>query len=378
MSSAPPPFLANTQAVDPANIAVEAGTLGNAFDSNTLLLLTIALGVVAAISIAAVIAARREARFASRVVRARGEQMRELLRTIRMAESIANLGVWQYDPGTGVQQWSDGMRRLFGIEHNDPFVAGDAETLLFANNIDLVGAVKESADQTGTYTVYFDVFGYDGTPRSISVQACNLRDSDGAVVRVVAVVHDATEEIERQRELEHARAAAVREASRARELAATDPLTGLANRRRVMDQIDQLIVEARLFEKPLILVVFDIDHFKFVNDTYGHPVGDKVLKRIARIAKMHAREGDIIGRVGGEEFVWIIPAANQTVARIMSERLRQTIAAESGVDEAPAVTISLGFAQLESHDTSLSLFARADGALYAAKHAGRNRVRVAA
>ena len=103
-----------------------------------------------------------------------------------------------------------------------------------------------------------------------------------------------------------------------------------------------------------------------------------MLRRIARITSEQARDGDVVGRIGGEEFVWVVPGASENVSRVMTERLRQAVSLQSATDIAPAVTISVGIAALAPGDSSLTLFARADAALYEAKHAGRNRVRMAA
>ena len=353
-------------------------TVGEAIGADGLLIAAGLLALVAMFSLAGVVAARFETRQVARIARNRASSMNELLRTVRMAESIADLGVWQYDPATGEQQWSDGMRMLFGVDGDDDFVAGDAETLLYANDIDLISNVMQRQNERAPYTLRYEIRGYDGAPRSISVQACNLFGSGGVVVRIVAVVRDVTDQISRERELEHSRMAAIHEARQARELAETDALTGLANRRRVMADLDRLIIEARRFSDSLMLVVFDIDHFKQVNDTFGHIEGDKVLQRVSQIALNQARDFDLIGRVGGEEFVWIIPRTSQAQAQQMAERLRQAVSHGSSVGEVPNVTISIGLAKLSSGDTSLTLFSRADDALYAAKEAGRNLVKLAA
>jgi len=353
-------------------------TVGEAIGADGLLIAAGLLALVAMFSLAGVVAARFETRQVARIARNRASSMNELLRTVRMAESIADLGVWQYDPATGEQQWSDGMRMLFGVDGDDDFVAGDAETLLYANDIDLISNVMQRHNERAPYTLRYEIRGYDGAPRSISVQACNLFGSGGVVVRIVAVVRDVTDQISRERELEHSRMAAIHEARQARELAETDALTGLANRRRVMADLDRLIIEARRFSDSLMLVVFDIDHFKQVNDTFGHIEGDKVLQRVSQIALNQARDFDLIGRVGGEEFVWIIPRTSQVQAQQMAERLRQAVSHGSSVGEVPNVTISIGLAKLSSGDTSLTLFSRADDALYAAKEAGRNLVKLAA
>ncbi|MEL7190543.1 MAG: sensor domain-containing diguanylate cyclase, partial [Pseudomonadota bacterium] len=322
--------------------------------------------------------ARRETQMIARLARKRAKRMSELLRTIGMAEKISGLGIWQYDPTTGAQEWSLGMRRLFGVRHDDPFVEGDAETLLYANDVDLIGNVARRANLNGPFALSFDVQSASGEPKTISVEACNLRAKTGEVSRVVAVLRDVTGEKERERELEYSRQAAVQEARRARDLADTDPLTGLANRRRAMTELDQMIMNARHSDGELVLVVFDIDHFKQVNDTHGHPQGDKVLKNVARISLQQARDSDLVARVGGEEFVWIVPGASRDFASMMTERLRAAIAQGSSVGAVPPVTISVGYAEWQAGDTSLTLFARADSALYDAKNSGRNRVCMAA
>lgn len=360
--------------VDPASIASPRPLSDEAIVAAA----CFALALVSLVLLAALVAARRDTQFVAQIANKHAEHINELARTSRLAEEIAEIGVWECDPVSGRQQWSEGLRRIFGVEDDEPLAEGDAETMLFANNIDLVHVVRERLDETQPYRLHYEFYGFDGGSRAIEVKACNLRSDNGETDRVVAVVRDDTDRVERVRELEFSREAAVREASRARELAATDPLTGLANRRSVMEQLDRLIVEAHRSRMPLVLVFFDIDHFKSVNDTYGHVEGDKVLQNVARIAKVQARENDVIGRIGGEEFVWVVPGANETIARIMSERLRQAIAEGSATEEVPAITISAGIAELDPQDTSLTLFERADSALYAAKSKGRNRVQLAA
>ncbi|MEL6738958.1 MAG: GGDEF domain-containing protein, partial [Pseudomonadota bacterium] len=260
-----------------------------------LVLVAAALALVAMGSLWSVFTTRSENRQLARIARRRAHSMNELLRTVRMAESIADLGVWQYNPSSDTQQWSEGMRQLFGVDHHDDFVAGDAETLLFANDINLVGDVSRRATERAPFTLRYDIHGYDGVPRSISVQACNLFGEGSAVARVIAVVRDVTDEVSRERHLENSRIEAEQEAKLARKLAETDALTGLANRRLVMTQLDHMILEARRQSYPLVLIVFDIDRFKHVNDTYGHVEGDKVLKSVAEIAMGQAREMDVVG-----------------------------------------------------------------------------------
>lgn len=160
--------------------------------------------------------------------------------------------------------------------------------------------------------------------------------------------------------------------------AMTDPLTGLFNRRYFMETLEQELKHVRRFNKHTALLVVDIDHFKAVNDTYGHDAGDAVLQHFARLAKTSLREIDLIGRLGGEEFGIILPATDQVMAMGAAERLRRTIAkSETHNRQARInVTISTGLTMLFAADHSINEpMHRADMALYAAKSQGRNLTR---
>nr|WP_237392465.1 GGDEF domain-containing protein [Aurantiacibacter rhizosphaerae] len=167
-------------------------------------------------------------------------------------------------------------------------------------------------------------------------------------------------------------------ASEAQKLANTDPLTQLPNRRCTFDRLESMIVMAEDGGTPLSVILFDVDHFKAVNDGYGHQVGDAVLQEMADLARKQVRQGDIVGRIGGEEFVWLVPGAQSKVARQLAERLRECVEEGTSASSLPKVTISVGLAHFRSGDTGQSLMARADAALYAAKDNGRNQVKRAA
>jgi diguanylate cyclase (GGDEF)-like protein len=163
------------------------------------------------------------------------------------------------------------------------------------------------------------------------------------------------------------------------ELATTDPLTGLYNRRAFFELGHREVERARRFGRPLTAIMFDLDHFKRVNDMYGHAIGDQVLAGLAKLCQQELREVDLLGRYGGEEFVVLLPETNVAGAWQVAERLRRRIAqAEIPTDRgAMQITLSLGIAALSEECADLeSLLECADRALYAAKQAGRNRVRV--
>ena len=153
--------------------------------------------------------------------------------------------------------------------------------------------------------------------------------------------------------------------------AQTDPLTGLVNRRGLEQALAVLEAERRGFS----VIVLDVDHFKRVNDTYGHEVGDHVLRQLAELMRAGCREGDLLCRTGGEEFLMLLPGAGQAVALAVAERLRLCVEATL-IEPIGTVTVSLGVAQWspDAQLTPADVLSQADRALYRAKRGGRNRV----
>ena len=166
------------------------------------------------------------------------------------------------------------------------------------------------------------------------------------------------------------------------ELARTDPLTGLPNRRAIEDWATRQLSGAARYGFSFLVVLADLDHFKSVNDTHGHDAGDRVLKKFAEILKANSRRSDICGRIGGEEFLFILTHTTQENARIVIERIRAELeATKFDFDGASlTVTASFGLAGFEGTQTAdfNRLVAQADVALYAAKRTGRNRIEIAA
>lgn len=157
------------------------------------------------------------------------------------------------------------------------------------------------------------------------------------------------------------------------ELALTDQLTGLPNRRSFDTLLEVKLPEAERYRRPLSLVVMDVDHFKAVNDTFGHTVGDRILADIAAIVRGQLRASDLCARWGGEELVVLCPETTLAGAIVLAERLRSVVE-EHAFPVERGITVSLGVSEYGPGDDADTLFARADRALYAAKRGGRNRV----
>jgi diguanylate cyclase (GGDEF)-like protein len=161
-----------------------------------------------------------------------------------------------------------------------------------------------------------------------------------------------------------------------RRQAVTDELTDLANRRRFMEVLQQEVARALRFETPLALVLFDLDHFKQINDRFGHQAGDDVLRRAARVIRDRVRETDLPARIGGEEFGVILTGTGGAGALAVAEQLRHDLSQYvDGPREDWTATASFGVAVLHDGDTAELLIGAADRALYRAKADGRNVVR---
>jgi diguanylate cyclase (GGDEF)-like protein len=154
-----------------------------------------------------------------------------------------------------------------------------------------------------------------------------------------------------------------------------DPLTGLLNRKSMPDRFAELASQAALTGAPIALLMCDVDRFKTVNDEHGHERGDRVLKEVAYIIRRSLRSFELVYRLGGDEFLIVLPGATTTTGRELAERVRRSLeAARPGGCE---VTVSIGIASARGEVSFEPLFRDADEALYRAKRQGRNRVATA-
>jgi diguanylate cyclase (GGDEF)-like protein len=166
--------------------------------------------------------------------------------------------------------------------------------------------------------------------------------------------------------------------AREQELARTDPLTGINNRRRLFESAEHEFEVAARYQHPLAVMMFDIDHFKKVNDIFGHAAGDQTLQIVTQIAKNELRTADVIGRYGGEEFIILLPMTNAEQAYALAERIREGVGALSLPTPKGniSITLSIGIVEISPAESVEDVFRRADEAMYSAKQAGRNRTEI--
>jgi two-component system, cell cycle response regulator len=228
--------------------------------------------------------------------------------------------------------------------------------------------------------------------RNIPIILLAETDNDSAILRALELgVNDfLTRPVDRQELLARLRTQVRRKryndelrasVTQSIEMAITDPLTGLHNRRYLDTHVATLLERAQARGRPLSVLITDLDRFKSVNDSFGHDGGDDVLREFARRLRKNVRGIDLACRYGGEEFVVVMPDADREVAQVVAERIRSEVAGRPfrlGEGTMLEVTVSVGLAQMLPGDDTATLLKRADGALYDAKATGRNRVAYAA
>ncbi|PQM27873.1 sensor domain-containing diguanylate cyclase [Sphingopyxis lindanitolerans] len=307
------------------------------------------------------------------VQRRLAKRLEQSNRWLLQAEAAALVGHWRVDLVRWTIQWSDQAYRVHGLEPGEMVGVDYSVEQYLSEDRAAVRAILRQAVQTGEPFEYQGrIVRADGAIRHVKSHGSIERGRGGRAVGIFGTVQDVTETVENARILEAARSAAERVAN-------TDMLTGLPNRRHTLAFLDAALVGARDQGVPLAVAIFDIDHFKRINDDHGHAAGDEVIRRVARRARASLRDEDLVGRFGGEEFVCILQRSSAQAAEIVAERLRSAIEAEGRADEElPPATVSVGLAVYDGEGDIEALLHRADQALYLAKREGRNRLRMAA
>lgn len=263
-----------------------------------------------------------------------------------------------------VQHVGPGVRRVLGYEPHE--IEGHTAESYYPHSSDrdafkaAIMAHGEVSDFPG------QMVRKDGTVIDISISSHALFDHNGNFAGVEGLYRDVTQRKNLERELQR--------------LATTDMLTGMANRRSFLEVAEAAFQRAREGHAPLTLLMLDLDHFKSINDRFGHLEGDRVLAEFAQATKHQLRASDTVGRLGGEEFGLLLPSTTPTEGADIATRILEAIRALELTDsngQPYRITTSMGLGTLSPGDRSLhDLLDRADQALYLAKHRGRNQLAV--
>jgi len=308
------------------------------------------------------------------VQRRLAKRLEQSNRWLLQAEAAALVGHWRVDLTAWTIQWSDQTYRVHGLEPGTPVDVEYSVAQYLPDDRVAVQKILADAVRSGEPFVFQGrILRTDGEIRHVKSHGSIEMGRAGKAVAIFGTVQDVTDTVENARILESARSAAERVAN-------TDMLTGLPNRRHTLSFLDQALRRAEQEGAPLAVAIFDIDHFKAINDQHGHAAGDEVIRRVGQRAKASLRDDDMVGRYGGEEFVCILQGRSALSAELVAERVRKAVYADAeGVAAGlPGVTVSIGLAVYAGEASIEDLLQRADKALYAAKREGRNRLRMAA
>ncbi len=287
----------------------------------------------------------------------------------RFAELFEHVPVacFTFDGEGILHEWNRAAEQLYGYTKSEVLFTSMFEKVfrgeVGSRVLEVVQHVMRGSSLTGVESADVDA---EGNLHYVLRSAIPLRNHTGEVVGGIMSVVDVTYRVETERQLKLLN-------EQLQNLAITDGLTGLRNRRAFEEHLIQEVAEAKRFRSPVSLLMIDVDHFKQFNDTFGHALGDEVLRTVASILAREARQSDLVARYGGEEFAVVMPHTDLNSAMLAAERFRRTVEAHEGFPR--SVTISVGVAQyLDEMTSPEELVKLADKALYRAKEQGRNRV----
>ncbi len=307
-------------------------------------------------------------------------QLENNIALLEQAEAAAHVGHWRLNVVKNQLHWSREIIRIHGLPENH---VPTLENSILAYHPDDRKRIEKLLGKTmakgGNFEFTARIICPGNEIRHIFSRGTASQDAFGKVTALFGMLQDITQQTVDAQRLKVAQERAEKAAEKARTLANTDSLTGLPNRRRIMEIMHSAAEKCHSGNTCLSIAMLDIDHFKSVNDRYGHDVGDKVIIRVARNISSILRSTDAVGRFGGEEFVIVLPGAPCEPATHVAERIRQAIANVHPSPTSPArVTVSIGLATMAPGQSIADLLRQADSALYVAKNAGRNRLQIAA
>jgi diguanylate cyclase (GGDEF)-like protein len=309
------------------------------------------------------------------------DALRKSEESLKLAQSIAHLGHWVLDIKSGQIDCSDELYRILGIAEQGTITNSDAflqtvhpddrervaihlNAVQSGSGFDLEFRIVSQSGKVSVVHGKGEVFCLDGgNQKKVIGTIQDIHEYEHDQTRMLGVIQDITERKALQSKLE--------------EQANTDSLTGCDSRRHFLEHAEGELLRTRRYGGEMSMLMLDLDHFKSVNDTYGHQIGDMALRNMVHVCQKLLRDVDVIGRIGGEEFAILLPETGGERALEIADRLCQAFAAAELASEDGAlfhVTASIGVSSISTEDTSIDeIIRRADHALYKAKNSGRNR-----
>jgi len=280
---------------------------------------------------------------------------------LKEAQRIAKVGSWKYDVVEKELRLSDEVYRILGVRVGTVLTWEDFLALISKEDYRRVLDILEEAIKNGSKFNIKHAFTLQNKNEIFVQTKGKVRKKQSGHVRITAVILDITNDIKNKQTIER--------------LAYYDSLTGLANRTLLQDRMQKALQLAKRQKLNLAVMFLDLDHFKLINDTLSHSVGDELLIHISKILKIHLRESDTLSRLGGDEFIILLPSINSDKdAHIIAEKIQKTLQSKHDIGKHQLyITSSMGIAMYPQHgETTDELIRNADTAMYEAKNSGRN------
>ena len=290
------------------------------------------------------------------------EQLNKLNAMLNTASRIGQIGFWEFDNSSHIIDWNDALFEIYEVEERDRPIGNDW-FFSYIPEDERANIRKEffkSIEEKKDYSLVHRIRTEKGNIKTVDERGKHFFDGEGRLVKTIGSVLDITERIEREELI--------------KKQAVTDELTQLGNRKAYNERIDELIAQYKRYGLGFSLLIFDIDLFKDINDTFGHLTGDKVLAELGGIVAAMVRRNDYVFRIGGEEFVILMSGTELEKCALFAEKVRKAIQQGITVIGNRKITVSIGVGEMEQNDTADSLLRKADRNLYQAKRKGRNRV----
>ncbi|MDH4944369.1 diguanylate cyclase [Sulfurimonas sp. C5] len=303
------------------------------------------------------------------------KQEQKLIEAKEKYESIVedlgeNFFAYRMDADLKFVYFSKNMENILGVAPKDVLGKTFDGMLEWTGDSIEVGEKSLEAYYTGQQhsdlTMMSFIHPISGDERFIRVADHAVHDSSGKLLWIEGILEDITQRVNAEKALHQKKL-------ELEKLATTDILTGVYNRYSIMKHIEEEIQRIKRKEESVSLIMYDFDHFKYINDNFGHDMGDYVLQEATQVIGRVIREIDTLGRYGGEEFLILLPYSNLSNALEVAERVREAIASHH-FEGLKQVTISLGVAEYQENESLQSLLKRIDEKMYQSKHLGRNLV----